>query len=289
MTSNDDNNGTVGNPRVGLTGYVTASAWARYGFAESGRFDSRRGRLLFGLLRFGCRAIAPISPPAGAFARSLYWRHRWFSDWVMKYRPHLAIEIGAGLSGRGLAHARTHPTCRWVDYDLPHMTDARRTRLHGLSLPANYDLRSADLLGPAIGAELSPPDPLGATCVLLEGVIDYLDPSEKQRALSRIATLLGRLGGGRLLMDIHPAARLAAFGTGAQLMLAGLRGISGRDLAGQLFVDVPEALSILGDCGFEHATQVDDVRLDGADRAPPAAHRAFCLVEATVAARTDAR
>ena len=64
---------TAGNPRVSLTGYATASAWAHFGFDYADWFDSRRGRALFLPLHYGCRALRPIAPAAGAFSETLYW------------------------------------------------------------------------------------------------------------------------------------------------------------------------------------------------------------------------
>lgn len=242
MTSNnvEIENESVGNPRVSLTGYATASAWAYFGFPEAGRFDTHRGRLLFGALHAGCRLVRPISPAAGALTQALYWRHRWFSCWVVAQNADLVVEIGAGLSSRGLVHAEHHPDSHWVDYDLPGMVTARRHRLADRALPENYHLETGDVLAPGLGQDIVAPSTPDATVVLLEGVIDYLDRGEKRRALSAISQMLGRLGGGRLLLDIHPARNIERFGLAAPMLLGALKRISGRDLTRQLFSDTDD-------------------------------------------------
>lgn len=192
-----------GNARVSLTGYATASAWAHYGFENAAWFDSRRGRALFRPLHASCRALRHVAPGPACFTDTLYWRHRWFSAWLVATAPGMAIEIAAGLATRGVAYARRHPETCWVDYDLPGMIATRRRWAEHRPLPVNYSLRIGDLLDPTLGAELRTPA-RGPVCVLTEGVIDYLSMAEKQRAFTNIAGLLRGLGGGRYLFEIYP-------------------------------------------------------------------------------------
>ncbi len=272
---------TAGNPRVSLTGYATASAWAHFGFDYADWFDSRRGRALFLPLHYGCRALRPIAPAAGAFSETLYWRHRWFSAWAHAQAPDLALEIGAGLSTRGIAYAQAHPRMRWIDYDLPDMVAAKRARLAGHALPDNYQLEVGDLLADGFGEKLaSTPDT--RAIAMTEGVTDYLDHAEKRRAWTAIASLLSRLGGGRYLLEVHPRDHIDQFGMAARLMFDVLRRISGRDLRNQLCVNADEAIAMLEDCGFSRARVLPDAELDAAAEAPAPAQRAFVLIEAQV-------
>lgn len=270
-----------GNARVSLTGYVTASAWAHYGFENADWFDTRRGRALFWPLHTACRAIRPFAPGAGSFTESLYWRHHWFSTWTETQSPGLAVEIGAGLSTRGITHANHYSDCQWVDYDLPNIADTRRDRLAGHELPDNYALDDGDLLDDALGESLESPDH-GGTIVLTEGVTDYLDMDEKRRAWSTVAELLRRLGGGRYLLEIHPRDRLGSFGPGSRVLLQTLRRITGRDLDRQLFEHTADALDMLRECGFTRARLLEEDELEGAARAPLPRHRAFALVVAEI-------
>lgn len=272
---------TAGNPRVSLTGYATASAWAHFGFAHAHWFETWRGRALFLPMHLGCRALARVAPGPGAFTETLYWRHRWFSAWAEHQAPALAMEIGAGLSTRGIAHAEDHPATYWLDYDLADMVQARRQMLAGRVLPANYRLETGDLLDCELGADLAAPA-AGHAIVMTEGVTDYLDHEEKRRAWQNIAALLARLGGGRYLLEIHPRDRLAAFGPAAGIMLDALRRISGRNMRRQLFANTDEALAMLERCGFARTRVLPDGELADARQTPPPAQRAFVLIEAEV-------
>jgi len=193
--------------------------------------------------------------------------------------PALAIEIGTGLSTRDIAHAQRHPDMRWVDYDLPHMVRARRRMLAGHELPRNYTLATGDLLARGLG-----PTPTaggdGPVIAMTEGVTDYLDRREKQRAWQHIAAQLTRLGGGRYLLEVHPRDRVAHFGPAAAILLDALRRISARDLLGQLCASAGEAIDLLINSGFAHARVLPEAELSDADRAPPPKYRPFSLIEA---------
>lgn len=278
---NNEAQDTAGNPRVSLTGYATASAWAHFGFEHADWFQSRRGRALFLPMHLGCRALRPLLPAAGAFTETLYWRHLWFSQWAAVQSPALAIEIGAGLSTRGIAHAQRRPDMRWVDYDLPDMVCARRRMLAGHELPRNYTLDTGDLLAPGLGAMLTAGGD-GPVIAMTEGVTDYLDQREKQRAWQHIAALLKRLGGGRYLLEVHPRDRIASFGLAAPVLLDALRRISGRDLLGQLCASTDEAIALLENSGFARARVLPEAELVDADHAPPPEYRPFVLIEAKV-------
>ena len=274
-------NAQRGNDRISLTGYATASAWAHYGFEDAEWFDTRRGRALFWPLHSACNAIRPFSPGAGAFTETLYWRHHWFSKWTEAQSPGLAVEIGSGLTTRGISHSRHHRDCQWVDYDLPNVVEARNARLADERLPENYTLDRGDLLADGLGDALTAPES-GRTIVLTEGVTDYLAMSEKRRAWRSVAALLERLGGGRYLLEIYPRQRLETFGPTARMLLATLRRITGRDLSEQLFDSVDQATSLLRECGFSRARVLTEDELEGAADAPLPRHRAFVLVAADV-------
>ena len=260
---------------------ATASAWAHYGFDYADWFDTARGRALFTPLHAFCRGLRPVAPTLGAFTDSLYWRHYWFSTWTERQAPALAVEIGAGLSTRGIAYAERHRDAVWVDYDLPDLAAARRRLIGDRPLPANYRLAAGDLLDTRLGAELAAPES-GPTVVLTEGVVDYLDSNEKRHAWTNVAQLLERLGGGRYLLEVHPRAYLMRFGVAARVMLAALQRITGRDIQAQLFDTPDTALRLLRDCGFRRARELPEAELADADRALAPERRAFALLEAEI-------
>lgn len=262
-----------GDPRISPTAYATAAAWAHYGFAEAEAWDSRRGRAMLGALRFGTWALSPILPALAPGEALLYWRHYWFSAWVARITPSLAIEIGAGLSTRGLAYARAHPKMSWHDLDLPGMIATRRALPADLP-PANHHLAVGDLLDERLGAHIAAPTQ-GPVVALTEGVVDYLNRDAKQRAWAHIAALLKRLGGGRYLTEVYPLRQFAPRGPGAALA----RRWAARP-GSTLCYHEDQALAGLEAAGFARARVLPDTELPGVAYGPRGSQRAFCLLEA---------
>lgn len=208
-----------GDPRISPTAYATAAAWARYDFAEADAFDTRRGRAMLTALRIGTGLLSPLVPALAAGPELLRWRHEAFSNWIEAQAPRLVIEIGAGLSTRGQAYARTHPETIWHDLDLPGMVAVRQRRSAGMSRPGNHHLAVGDLFDPELGAAIVAPE-TGPVVALTEGVVDYLDRAGKQHAWSNVAALLRRLGGGRYLAEIYPLRRFLDHGLAARVARA---------------------------------------------------------------------
>lgn len=271
----------AGNPRVSPTAYATAGAWAHYGFPNAELFADYRSRAFFLPLHYGARVLRPLAPATGCFPRYLYWRHRWFDAYLEQAAPRLAIEIGAGLSARGISYAGAHEACNYVDYDLPGMVATKRARLAKMQLPANYALRAGDVLAPGLGSELTAPGADGVA-VLSEGLVDYFDIDAKTRAWTHIAQMLERLGGGRYLFEIYPRDRLALYGPAAPLFMAALRRLTGHDITSHLLATSSEALAQVGRCGFRDARVIDPATLVDPGDDVPAAYRPFELIEARI-------
>ena len=275
----------VGDPRVSLTAYATAGAWACYRFPEADRFNNARTRAAFVGARAFTGALSPLVPALGGFGRQLYWRHRWMGERIAAHAPSLAIEIGAGLSSRGLAHARAHAEMQWIDLDLADIVMARRALLAGHVLPTNYRLEAGDLLDPAFAATLNAPVG-GAISIITEGVVDYLNIAEKTRVWRTVAALLQRLGGGRYLCDINPLSQMRPRG---RRLLAALARRVPRLPPPPVFETADQALGLLRDCGFHQARVLGQSELSGGAAAPTEGQRIFTLMEAEIAATDHGR
>lgn len=265
-----------GDPRISPTAYATAAAWARYGFAEADVFDSRRGRAMLAALGFGTRLLSPVAPALAAGPVFLCWRHRAFSHWVEAQAPALVIEIGAGLSTRGQAHARAHPEMLWHDLDLPGMVQARRRRQGAQARPPNHRLAAGDLFDTRLGADIAAPR-RGPVVALTEGVVDYLNRDAKRHAWSNLATLLRRLGGGRYLTEIYPLRRFFDRGPATRLAraLAARRGST-------LCYHEDEIIPVLEEAGFSRARVLPDQRAAELAGVPGTQAFPFCLLEAEI-------
>ena len=263
-----------GNPRISPTAYATAAAWARYGFAEAEAFDSRRGRAMLAALRIGTRLLAPFVPAVAAGPELLRWRHAAFSNWVEAQAPHLVIEIGAGLSTRGQAHARAHPDMHWYDLDLPGMVAARERRSARLSRPANHHLAAGDLFDPDIGVDIATPE-TGPVVALTEGVVDYLDRPGKQLAWTHVAGLLQRLGGGRYLAEVYPLRRFAEHGLAARTARA-----QATRSGATLCYHENEVIPLLETAGFYRVRSLPDAEVAELAGISPRQALPFSLLEA---------
>lgn len=277
-----------GNPRVAPTAYFTAQTWYRAGFAGAELFDTWRGRLGYDAAEAALRPLRLLGQPAGHFLDFLRLRHQWLEQRLHTLAPALVVEIGAGLSPRGLVYARSHPGATYLEVDLPDMVAAKRRLLRGTTLPDNYLLHAVDLLAEdfADTAWRLVRPARGPCLVITEGVTDYLDFDEKRLAWTNIAALLRRAGGGRYLLEIHPRERFRGFGPPAAAFLLLLGRLTGRGFARRLFRTTAEAVDALRACGFDAAEALDTATLDAGTFQVPRTGRFFDLVEARVEARS---
>jgi O-methyltransferase involved in polyketide biosynthesis len=115
------------------------------------------------------------------------------------------LEIGAGLSFRGLELART-TSAFYVDTDLPSIAELKAalvTKLHPLPLLGTLLVRPLDALDrPALRAivELMPAGPLA---IANEGLLIYLSAEEKARLAENVRAVLLARGGVWLTADVY--------------------------------------------------------------------------------------
>jgi hypothetical protein len=137
-----------GNRRVAPTAYFTAQAWIAAGFPNAELFDTPEGRLLFGSARRLIGHLGRIAPSLPWHLEFLYLRHRAFEARLRELEPTFVLEVGAGLSSRGLTLARQWPDTIYVEVDLEGVVLEKNRRLTTTPLPENYSLAACDLLDP---------------------------------------------------------------------------------------------------------------------------------------------
>jgi len=273
-----------GNPRIAPTAYFTAQAWARGGFARAELFDTWLGRALYDGYRVSTLPARAVSPALGRFVAFLWLRHQWIEARLREIAPETVVEIGAGLSPRGLAWAEADPTLTYIELDLPALVAEKRRRLRGRTPPSNYRLASVDLLAPGfVDDVMSLLGGNGRVAVVTEGVCDYLDFPEKRIAWANIRALLAAAGGGRYLLEVHPRERFAVYGPAAQALVRALGLLTGRDFGERLYQRSEDACAALEAAGFDAARLLDTDTLDAGTFTVPPEGRYFDLIEAEVA------
>jgi O-methyltransferase involved in polyketide biosynthesis len=144
------------------------------------------------------------------------------------------VELGGGFSFRGLELARRQAVF-YLDTDLPEVAALKAelvARLHPGALVGTLHVAPLDALdADAFRAAVArfPPGPLA---IVNEGLLVYLDESEKRRLAANVREALTEHGGVWLTADIYVRAAAAAAAVG----LAGPAGLP-RDARMQAFLD----------------------------------------------------
>ncbi len=118
-----------GNQRIGIPAYFTSHAWVEAGFDYADLFETKQGRLMFKALEPVMRLFGFLGPAVRLHNEYLFVRHFAHEARLRQIRPSCIVEIGAGLSPRGIAFASADPDLRYIEVDLPNMVAAKRSAL----------------------------------------------------------------------------------------------------------------------------------------------------------------
>jgi O-methyltransferase involved in polyketide biosynthesis len=130
-----------------------------------------------------------------------HFEHRYQSiDQALEIVGHRNIvEIGAGLSFRGLAMAQS-PGIHYLDTELPELLAVKAdlvARLDHPPLHGTLRLEPLDALAPGALAGAVRQMPAGPVAIVNEGLLMYLDASEKERLATSIRVILQERTGSR--------------------------------------------------------------------------------------------
>lgn len=246
--------------------------------------------MLYGLAEIARTIATPLLPDVIRYAQEyLVVRHYVYEERLRQLAPDFVLEVGAGLSPRGLTVAREWPQLTYVEADLPQMVEEKRRRLDQTSIPANYHLTTIDLLGTGLALPVQP-HAGQRVLAITEGVTDYLSMEEKVVAWRNLSSFLRDCGGGTYLCEIHPVSQYADSPGVAQFAMRTIGAlVGGLPFEGRIFECPEDAMAVLQQCGFEDATVLDAARLNHSRHHPPMQHCHWLLVEATVCADTGKR
>jgi O-methyltransferase involved in polyketide biosynthesis len=150
----------------------------------------------------------PADPSPGADIRRVHFldRARSLDEALAQVKATRVLELASGLSFRGLSLTERDASVAYLDTDLPEMATLKSEllqQLHPAPLPAAYRVRSLDALDPAAFQAAVSELPLGPVCIVHEGLLMYLDDSEKERLAANVHQALRGRGGHWITADVY--------------------------------------------------------------------------------------
>jgi O-methyltransferase involved in polyketide biosynthesis len=145
-------------------------------------------------------ALGMTRPFTGApeLRESLLERHRILDELVLASGCKNVIELAAGLSRRGITMTED-ASVRYVEIDLPHVVDAKRTILEktergrsALGRP-NFTIEKGDITTIDLDAVLANTE--GPVFVIAEGLLMYLDKTAQNKLFGDVARRVEKCGG----------------------------------------------------------------------------------------------
>lgn len=244
--------------RIGPTAHVTAYVWHRIGLPYAELFATREGARIYWAFR-GAVEWTTRYLPYPSLAEFLEFRHRLIDAQLDQLAPDRVIELGAGLSRRGITWVLDRGV-PYVEIDLPHMSAAKRARLEqgpGRVRRAlergELQLRSTDILAPGFADELATLL-AGAErpVVISEGMLPYFAPTDAELLLRNIVTGLRRGGVvGHYLTDVQRADRERKFGPAAPILRQAIRLVTRGNGANRPFRDLEHVDRFFALAGFD--------------------------------------
>ena len=196
--------------RISPTAHYTSYVWYRNGLSHPA-LATASGRALYGAGRLVDRLSARVGGPT--VEAMLLSRHhlidRALERAIESGTIQQIVEVAAGMSYRGVRFTRRFPELRFVEGDLPAMSERKRRCLSraGLASPRHHVVALnalADVGEDAfsrVADELLDPE-LG-TAVVTEGLIPYFSPEVVAAMWGRFARVLRRYPAGLYVTDLY--------------------------------------------------------------------------------------
>ena len=240
--------------KIAPTAHYTAYVWHRLGLPYAELFATPTGRSLFWSFRAAFEWIAVAAPGIPSMVDYLELRHRAIEHALSEIDPDRIVELGAGLSRRGVTWAADHGV-PYVEVDLPHMIEAKRAAIARAPAALREKLagklrhEARDVLSPDF-ADWLRSELAGAErpVVVAEGLLGYFPMHERARIVRAIAE-----GSPRLVCDLRSGEGGAAIAAAAKVLRAGIW-IATRGRGAREDFESPAAVrAFLTEAGFERA------------------------------------
>lgn len=170
------------------TALYTAGVWSSGGLDGADLFDHPDSRRILHVVNAALR-LAKLFMPLPDLPASLLQRHHMIDSLVQELAPAAVIEIGAGLSARGV-RLTSDPRIEYFEVDRPMVLERKRTLAERtepgravLERP-NLHFIAADIQADALDGLL--PQLSGRQVFIAEGLFMYLKEAEQMRLLAAI-------------------------------------------------------------------------------------------------------
>jgi O-methyltransferase involved in polyketide biosynthesis len=246
--------------RISPTAHYTAYVWHRLRLPYADLFATPTGRTLFWSFRAAGEWMAAASPGLPSMVQYLELRHRAIEHALDQIEPDRIVEIGAGLSRRGVTWVLDRGV-QYTEVDLPHMVEAKRAvlRRHGLAQRLGDRLTQVakDALSPDFGAWLGE-HLVGAQrpVVITEGVLGYFELPERERIARSIAEGLAAVGRGTFLSDLRSNEGGRTLAVTSEILKGAIWLITRGRGAAENFVDADDVRGFFARTGFATAEPV---------------------------------
>lgn len=194
--------------RISPTAFATGHMWVRLGLSHPA-LSTPRGKRLDRAFSYAIQPSRMLGRTP-AFDVLMQARHLGIDTLleaaIEDGRVGQVIELACGLSGRGWRMTQKYPDLTYLETDLPHMAELKRSMLGNAGLLSpHHRVLDVDALtdeGPLSLAQIaSELDPDKGVAVITEGLLSYLDPETAHAVWSRIARTLGGFPRGVYLSD----------------------------------------------------------------------------------------
>jgi O-methyltransferase involved in polyketide biosynthesis len=237
--------------------------WRHLGLPYAEHFATPRGALMFWSLRCAWVGMNLFWGRTPKMEHYLAYRHRLIEGELARLDPDCVVELGAGLSRRGVTWAADRGV-RYVEVDLPAMVAAKQHFL--AEAPQDLRARLGDRLSVVVGDVCGPEfhrklreHIAGARrpVVIAEGLMGYFDKETQARVAAAVAEAFRACGGGFFLCDQHASDELAGFLPAHELLRLGIYLVTGGYRGRIALRDHAEIRQLFVDAGFTSVERVE--------------------------------
>jgi hypothetical protein len=249
--------------KIGPTAHVTAYAWYQLGMPYADLFVTRAGAAMYWSFATTAGAVGRLFG-LPTLVEYLEFRHRMIEAQLERLDPDRVIELGAGLSRRGLTWVLDRGV-RYTEIDLPPMTQVKRRMLENAPGRARralregeLELRSTDILAPSFGDELA--ELLAGSerpVVISEGMLDYFELDDRQRLLENLVAGFRSAGvRGHYLTDLQRGDRERKVGPAAMVLRQAIKLATGGKGTARPFRDLEHVDRVFRLAGFDEGCEL---------------------------------